>query len=212
MVPLSFGQVQIALTPVSPKKSGVSARKRGRKCSMRACRQRTKRGATSTRGDELRVRLRAELARKRSMRTRYGRRPAVFRQMRHPDTALARELFKPASAPRSEALSEYLAHSGSEGLRGMLTRLLASVVSEGVSAGLEAAAEEVVARAVSTLLPAAEAGAATDAAVDPPAVASGRCAGVARCGRATMRAARASCGEHACMRRGEGRSRGSAEA
>jgi hypothetical protein len=178
---------ELAACAVELPRAGGAGRKRTPAtpaCGVATGGQQTKRSAASTRGDELRARLRAQLARKRSMRTRYGRRPAVFRRMRHPDTALAREWFKPASAPRSEARSggEYLADREAEGVHGMLARLLAAVVSEGASAGLEAAAEDVMVRAVSTLLAAAAAGAAADAAVDPPGVASGRCAGVARVG------------------------------
>jgi hypothetical protein len=146
---------ELAACAVEPPRAGGAGRKRTPATpagGVATGGQRTKRSTASTRGDELRARLRAHLARKRSMRTRYGRRPAVFRRMRHPDTALAREWFKPASPPRSEARSggEYLAHRGAEGVHGMLARLLA------------------------TQLAAAAAGAAAGAAVDRPAVASGR--------------------------------------
>ena len=73
--------------------------------------------------DVLRARLRELLACKRSLRENVGRRPAVFWgpafRTRHCDTALARELFKPAPAQCSDSGeacsgSEHLARSGAE--------------------------------------------------------------------------------------------------
>ena len=75
-------------------------------CAATRCeiRRRSRGSATSTRADDLRTRLCALLANKRSTRARVGRWPAVFRRpaffSRH--TALAREFFKPTAAPSSE--------------------------------------------------------------------------------------------------------------
>jgi len=76
-------------------------------CATTGCasRKRTKWGASSSKEDDLRARLRMLLAHKRSMRTSVGRRPAVFRRttLRGRHMALARELFKPTAAPLPEA-------------------------------------------------------------------------------------------------------------
>ena len=95
----------------------------------KAGRRRTTGSATSATEDNLRARLRALLAQKRSMRAmraRVGPRPAVVRRpaFRSRHTAMAREFYQPAAPPCSEAGSggERLAQNKVDGLRVLLAQ------------------------------------------------------------------------------------------
>jgi hypothetical protein len=90
----------------------------------KAGRRRSTESATSATEDDLRTRLRTLLVHSRSMRARVGRRPAVFRRMtfRSRHAALAREFYKPTSAPISDSVGgdDKLVQSKAKVLRSQL--------------------------------------------------------------------------------------------